>query len=168
MDWLSPVFGLLGVIVGGVLTAYTNGRSDRQQAMAAARSYAVLIRDELQVADHRIKSALESEPPIWGAVLDPGLPYAAGLWAVEHREGHREESVWPQGRDKLAPFVSLRDWEAIAYPFLLIAMLSDRQGTWTNDPNRAIPPESRRDLETLRQAIHAAQEKLGSVINQPH
>ena len=96
MDWLAPTFGLVGVLIGGVLTAYLASRAERVKARSTALAYAVLLRDKLTIASSRIESALSRGR--WGAVLDPGLPYAAGLWAVEHREGVREGSIWPESR----------------------------------------------------------------------
>ena len=160
--WLAPVFGLLGTIVGGLITAYAAGRAERKRGRSEGRAVAVLLRDELAVTDNRIAQALVSG--IWGAVLDPGLPYASGLWAVEHREGHREPSVWSESRDKLAPVMPTADWEAISRPFHLIATLCDRQGVWTNDPNRSFLPETREDLERVRASIATAQERLTRAI----
>lgn len=162
MDWLAPTFGLLGTVVGGLLTAFAADRAERRRTRRDARAVAVLLRDELAVTDHRIAEALKSG--IWGAVLDPGLPYASGLWAVEHREGHREPSVWSNSRDRLAPYVPTADWETIARPYLLISTLCDRRGVWTDDPSREFLPGTRQDLESVREAIAAAHEVLARVI----
>jgi hypothetical protein len=161
MDWLAPIFGLLGTVVGGLLTTFSTSRAERRRATTDARAVAVLLRDEIDVTDHRIAAALDSG--IWGAVLDPGLPFASGLWAVEHREGHREPSVWSTSRDRLAPFVPTPDWEIIARPFLLISTLCDRHGVWTNDPDREFLPETREDLMRLREALAAAKGALQKV-----
>jgi hypothetical protein len=162
MDWLAPTFGLLGTVVGGLLTASAANRAEGRRGERDARAVAVLLRDELTVTDNRIAEALGSG--IWGAVLDPGLPYASGLWAVEHREGHREPSVWSEGRDRLASHVPTADWETIARPYLLISTLCDRRGVWTDDPSREFLPETRRDLEAIRSAIGDACEALARVI----
>lgn len=162
MDWLAPTFALLGAVVGGLITAFAQRLAERRRARTDARAVAVLLRDELMVTDHRIRQALDSNK--WGAILDPGLPFGSGLWAVEHREGDRESSVWSESRDRLAPFVQTRDWEIIARPFLLISTLCDRQGVWTNDPGREFLPETKDDLIRLRAAIAAARASLHDVI----
>lgn len=158
MNWLAPSFGLVGTLVGGLLTIYATSRAERARGRTDARAVAVLLRDELAVTDHRIRESLKGG--YWGAILDPGLPYASGLWAVEHREGRRELSVWSEGRDRLAPFVPTADWKIIARPFLLISTLCDRKGVWTDRPDRKLLPETKQDLEQLHEAIDAAQDRL--------
>jgi hypothetical protein len=160
VDWLAPTFGLVGVLIGGVLTAYLASRADRVKARTTALAYAVLLRDELTIATSRIESALSRGR--WGAVLDPGLPYAAGLWAVEHREGVREGSIWPESRAMLAPRLKLADWEILARPFLLIATISDR--SWSDDPNRPLSQDDRANFERLLQAIGDANGVLSALI----
>jgi hypothetical protein len=150
---LAPTFGLLGVVVGGVLQAVLSGRSERRRAWQVALVDACLLRDELAVTRSRVMSALDSGR--WGAVLDPGLPYAAGLWAVEHREGRREPSVWPESGRRLAPFVRAR-WQTISAPFLSIATLSDRPGTWSDDPNRELNDATTGALRSLLAEIDDA------------
>jgi hypothetical protein len=146
MDWLAPTFALLGVIVGGLLQALLTSRAEKHRAWQAAVVDACLLRDELVITRSRVRSALDAR--IWGAVLDPGLPYAAGLWAVEHREGHREPSVWPESGRRLAPFVGTR-WETISAPFVRIATLSDRRGTWSDKPDRELTEGTLEDLRAL-------------------
>lgn len=86
-------------------------------------------------------------------MLDPGLPYGTGLWAVGHRGGTREESVWPERRRDLAPYLG-EGWATLAEPFRLIRGLSSR--FWTNNPDKALDPEERAALERLHDAICAA------------
>lgn len=162
VDWLAPTFGLLGVIIGGVLQAVLTRWGEKRRAWAAAVVDAALLRDELVITRSRVVSALEAG--IWGAVLDPGLPYAAGLWAVEHREGHREPSVWPESGRRLAPVVGTR-WQLMSAPFLRIATLPDHPGTWTDDPNRALPAHITDQLNGLIKDIDRTLALLDEIVN---
>ena len=92
MEWLAPVSALVGVIVGGVLNALLAAEFARRREFAEAALAARVVRDELALILDTVKASLHEGR--WGAILDPGLPYARGLWAVEHREGRRVESAW--------------------------------------------------------------------------
>jgi hypothetical protein len=151
MDWLAPTFGLLGVIVGGVLNAAVTYHSDRRRARAAAIVAARLLGDELRITQSRVGGAIELGR--WGPVLDPGLPYSSGLWAVEHRGGERQASAWPSMRKDIAPF--LRDqWDVVAKPFLLIDGLSTY--FWVNDPSRTLRDDEQAALRELGGALSEA------------
>jgi hypothetical protein len=151
MNWLAPTFGLLGVVVGGFLNATVTRWSENRRARAGAMVTAVLLLDELHVTDDRVRVALDLGR--WGPVLDPGLPYASGLWAVEHRGGERGTSVWIDGRQELAPFL-LQEWEKVSQPFRLIDKLSSR--FWVDDPDRQLGDDERVAFDELRQAIAEA------------
>ncbi|MFI0480339.1 hypothetical protein [Actinomadura sp. 9N215] len=151
MSLLAPIFGLLGVIVGGFLNAAVTAWSERRKTRFVAVAAACLVRDELLVTDDRVNAALELGR--WGPVLDPGLPYASGLWAVEHRQGQRSPSVWLDGRKDLVPHLR-RDWQVVSRPYRLIDGLSLR--FWVDDPNRGLGEAEREAFSELRAALAEA------------
>jgi hypothetical protein len=155
VNWLAPTFGLLGVIVGGVLNAAISSLGDRRRARAAATVAARLLGDELRVTRARVDGAISLGR--WGPVLDPGLPYSSGLWAVEHRGGERQGSVWPTMRKDMAPFLQ-DQWRVVARPFLLIDGLSTY--FWVDDPER---PLSDKELAALRELSGALSEATTAV-----
>jgi len=152
MEWLAPVAALLGVIVGGVLNAGLTAEFERRRELAAATVAARLVREELKLIRDTVRTSLRDGR--WGAILDPGLPYARGLWAVEHREGRRDESAWTAHASRLAGCVTSDDWEALAIPYERI----DRTSLWfwTDDPNRALDDKARDFLRTLSESIDPA------------
>jgi hypothetical protein len=147
----AAIFGLLGVIVGAVLNAGLTALNDRSKAKSLALVASCLLRDELRVTDDRVRGALELGR--WGPVLDPGLPYSSGLWAVEQRGGTRGKSVWPDSRKDLAPYL-LRSWSSLAEPFHLVDDLSVR--FWTNEPDRRLTEDECLAFKELRIAIAKA------------
>src|SRR5215203_6484378 len=77
------------------LNAALSAEFERRRELAAAAFGARMVRDELELIRDTVAASLRDGR--WGAILDPGLPYARGLWAVEHREGTRAGSAWPVG-----------------------------------------------------------------------
>ena len=152
MDWLAPVAGLVGVIVGGFLTAALTAELDRRRELVAATVAARFVIDELKLTRDTVEEALRTGR--WGAILDPGLPYAHGLWAVEHRGGHREPSAWVTHAAQLGRCLGSEELDAVFEPYRLTQRMSLR--FWTDDPNRAIGEEQRDYLHTLIVSIEPA------------
>ncbi len=59
MDWLAPVFGLAGVIVGGILNSSLSAVFERRRELAEARVAAKLARKELKLMSNTIRAAVD-------------------------------------------------------------------------------------------------------------
>lgn len=151
VEWIAPTFALAGVVLGAFLKAVADAFGERRKERRRAVAQARLLADELRVSGHRIRAALTLGR--WGPILDPGLPYGAGLWAVENRSGSPMPSVWPASREVLA-LLSPGEWEGISRPFLLIEGLSDL--FWTNDPDRPLSEIEEARLNDILSATEAA------------
>src|SRR5215203_4000439 len=103
-------------------------------------------------SSYGIRSRLRCARVGWGGILDPGLPYARGLWAVEHREGKRPYSAW------------ITQSGALAQGLNFASASTGRLRQSTTPGNRAQASRSRsprlpglRVLEApLRAAVHSA------------
>jgi hypothetical protein len=152
MEWLAPVAALVGVVIGGMLNAALAALGDSRTARRDALVGGRLLATELELARSLIRGSLATDR--WGAVLDPGLPYSAGLWAVEHRGGSRQTSIWPDVRSALARSLSDDEWVTVARPFALIPAIGI--GSWTDEPDRALSESDRDKLRALDAAIAQA------------
>src|ERR1700733_13065352 len=93
MVWVAPIAGLVGVIIGGLLNAVLTSEYERRRELSAAVVAARLVREELELSRDMVAASLTDGR--WGPILDPGLPYARGLKAVENRERRHMEAAWP-------------------------------------------------------------------------
>ena len=152
MTWLAPVAALLGVIVGGVLNAIVSAEFERRRELAAGAVGARMVRDELELVGDTVRAALREGR--WGPILDPGLPYARGLWAVEHRKGKRAESAWVTHSGALARCLTYEEWETVSAPYDIVDRTSLR--LWTDQPDRDLTDEARTYLERLVESVPAA------------
>ena len=152
MDWLAAVAALVGVIIGGLLNAALTYASERRSDRAAAAVAARLVTEELRLIRDTIASALEDGR--WGAILDPGLPYSRGLFAVEHREGKRPDSAWPESASALARALTAAEWEPVSTTYGLVDRLSLR--FWTDEPDRELTDDVRAALAEVIEAVPSA------------
>lgn len=156
MGWVALLAGFVGVVVGGVLPAAMSAEMDRRRELSAAAVAARFVSDELELIHDTVEAALRVGK--WGAVLDPGLPYARGLWAVEHRGGEREASAWLTHSAELARCISAREWEVVAEPYQKIRRTSLR--FWTDVPDRDLDVEARDFLHGVLGCIQPALDAL--------
>ena len=152
MEWLAPVSALVGVIVGGVLNALLAAEFARRREFAEAALAARVVRDELALILDTVKASLHEGR--WGAILDPGLPYARGLWAVEHREGRRVESAWTVHSGALARCLTYDEWKMVCAPYDIVDRTSLR--FWTDSADRDLTEEAQEYLKTLVETIPTA------------
>jgi hypothetical protein len=155
MAWIAPLAGLLGVIVGGMLNGALAAASARRNQRVAAAVASRLLSKELKLIGDTVDASLAAGT--WGAILDPGLPYSRGLWAVEHRGGVRDESAWPPARADLAIELSDAEWDAVCRPYELIDEISLK--FWTDEPDRSLD-DARAYLEDLAHAVGPARAAL--------
>jgi hypothetical protein len=156
MDWLAPVAALVGVVIGGLLNAALTDASERRRDRAAAAVAARLVTDELRLIRDTIASALEDGR--WGAILDPGLPYSRGLWAVEHREGKRPDAAWPESASALARALTAAEWEPVSTAYALVDRLGLR--FWTDEPDRELTDDVRAAFADVIEAVPSALDAL--------
>ena len=158
MDWIAPVAGLVGVIIGGLLNSVLTSEYERRREFAGAAVAARLVREELELSRDIVAASLKDGR--WGSILDPGLPYARGLKAVENRGGKHADAAWPTSAPLLARVVSMGEWDAVAQPYAIIDRVSLR--FWTDDPGRELTPEARSFLnefiETVPPALRALEQ----------
>jgi hypothetical protein len=159
MDWVSPAAALAGVIVGGLLNAMLTATYERRREFAAAAVAARLVREELRLTKDMVSASLQDGR--WGCILDPGLPYARSLQAVEHRKGGRSDAAWPNSAPLLARVLATEEWDAVTKPYGLIDRASLR--FLTDDPARELTSDARIFLGELVDAIPAAIQALEQV-----
>jgi hypothetical protein len=151
MELIAPAAAILGVIVGGVLSASLNAEFNRRREFAEAAVAARAVRTELSLTRDIADASMRDGR--WGAILDPGLPYARGLWAVEHREGKRSDSAWVTHGGALARCLTFEEWETVSAPYDVV----DRTFVlWTDDPNRELTDDARDHFRALVASIPPA------------
>lgn len=155
-DWIAPVAALIGVVIGGLLNAILTANYERRKEFAAAAVAARLVREELEFTKDMVATSLREGR--WGCILDPGLPYARGLWAVEHREGKRVDAAWPNSAPLLARALAPEEWEAVTKPYGLIDRTSLR--FWTDDPARELTSDARDFLNEFVAVVPPAVQAL--------
>ena len=159
MEWLAPVAALVGVVVGGVLNAGLSAEFERRRELAAGAVAARFVSEEWELIADTAAAAVRAGR--WGPVLDPGLPYSRGLWAVEHRGGERESSAWLTHSGELARCLTSSEWEAVTRPYQTIREVSLR--FWTDDPNRPLDGDATAFLNKLSASIRPALVALAPV-----
>ena len=82
------------------------------------------------------------------------VPYARGLWAVEHRGGQREPSAWVTHAAQLGRCLDSAELDAVFEPYRLTQRISLK--SYTDDPNRAINDGERDYLQALIVSIEPA------------
>jgi hypothetical protein len=94
---LAAVFGLVGVVIGGLLNGAVNWRLERARERLAARASARLLSDSL-------------------ARLDKSLPLMKRASSVQivHPDVGASLDDWAQHRERLAPVLSIAQWTAVA------------------------------------------------------
>jgi hypothetical protein len=138
--------------LNSALTIELERRKQLADGMFAAR----LVRDELQLMDTLIERSLDAKK--WGAILDPGLPYARGLWAVEHRDGTRPPSAWETRGQDLALTLTIAEWDAVYQPYKEVERTA--ADFWTDRPDRELDRAAGAFFEHIRTLIPPAVEAL--------
>lgn len=110
----AAIFGLVGVIVGGVLNGLVSYWLERQREQRAVRAAARLLMDPLQAIDGELD-----------------LVFATREWSVlRHKELEAVDALWLQHRGLLASHnAPLDDWQAVGGAFQAVRALY----TWTRD-----------------------------------
>jgi hypothetical protein len=158
MNWLAPTAALLGVIIGGLLNAILTAGYEHRREFAAAAVAARLVRAELELTRDMIIESLADGR--WGSILDPGLPYSRGFWAVDHREGKRPDAAWLSSAPLLARVLTAEEWEAVVRPYGLIDRTSLQFPT--DEPDRDLTSEAdiffRELVDTVSPALQALEQ----------
>lgn len=129
---IAALFGLLGVVVGGVLTGVVTAGLDRVRDSRRALVAARLVQDDLSYIQAVLK--VEIEEGVWKRLTgdEPPLPFDA----------------WNEGRDLLAAHLTFLEWT--------VASVAARQASRvvqvapTNPKaGHAITPGERANMETM-------------------
>jgi hypothetical protein len=121
---LTPaVFGLVGVVVGGLLNglvgAVADSRRDRREATVAAR----LVRHEIEFLSAEVASWVRE-----GEVPESAVPLKREAWDAHH--------------EILARVLLARDWDMLAATYTWVELMN-------NDPERSVGPISRDFCESV-------------------
>jgi len=105
----DAIFGLVGVVIGGLLTGalqvFQQRRSDRAEARAAARLLSAELSEQLQYLDALVKQ-------------DP---------AVRGNEHAPTISAWPKYRAAMARLLDDRTWQAVAGAYVELSRMNSSQ-----------------------------------------
>jgi hypothetical protein len=133
----GAIFGLIGVVVGGLLTAavqaFQEWRSQRTLSRAAAR----LLSAELSVQQSILEDRGSDEP---------AEPVSDEMPAV---------SDWPQSRAVMARVLDDEAWIAVAGAYAKLLLWH-----WESPASRETSEEKRRELLTLATEVEAARATL--------
>lgn len=105
------LFALLGVILGGVVTAGVTFFQEARRTRAARRVAARIMVDQLLLAGHKLHRTGSS-----------------GVWAFEseaERQRVLSDAHWIRQRELFASSLSARDWDVVSAAFGWLARLSD-------------------------------------------
>jgi hypothetical protein len=116
-DWISALFVLAGVIVGGLLTGGVTLALDTRREKRAARAAARLVVAELNEIGARLNAAV-----------------AAGVYGPEAGGLPLPDREWLEGRTLLAVALSDEEWDAVAHAYLNVVRVAI--ALQMNDPPR--------------------------------
>lgn len=129
---LTATFGLLGVIVGGVLNGVVTAALDRVQNARRAQVVARLVQDDLTY----MKAVLEAEinEGVWKRITPdaPPVPFDS----------------WRDGRDVLAGHLSFEEW-AVASIAARQALFIVHRAPTNPKSGQSINPREKANLETM-------------------
>jgi hypothetical protein len=151
----AAIFGLIGVVVGALLTAAREYLMARRQERAAARANARLLKVDLQ----RALDAIEH-------CLLPGRPPKAGPWDQE-----LGADGWSDRLNLLATTMRDDDWEPVATAFVLVEKV--RHGIasrWVADMRRerAVRAELAQASTQIEAALRALTHPARATPARPH
>jgi hypothetical protein len=104
MDWIPAFFGLVGVIVGGLITAGSNYYLDRQ------REQATRARDNLNYEIEIKRAARLIDEELYGAKASVESVIELRLWSPEMEP---KTEAWQEYGPIMAPRLSFDDWKAL-------------------------------------------------------
>lgn len=128
----SALFGLLGVVVGGVLTGVVSAGLDRVRDARRALVAARLVQDDLSYIQAVLK--VEIAEGVWKRLTpnEPALPFDA----------------WSDGRDLLAAHLTFLEW-TVASVAARQALRVVQVAPTNPKAGHAITPGERANLETM-------------------
>jgi hypothetical protein len=103
--WIAAIFGLVGVVVGGLLNAATTAWSDRRRGASATRAASRLVRNELRFIGAHL--AASSRAGVYGPEADEPLP----------------RGQWEQHSGQLAASLDDDLWESVSMAHAMVASL---------------------------------------------
>ena len=140
---LTGLFGLLGVLVGAVLTPWMNRRADERRDFESAREAWLLLRedarDALEVADERLK---KDRWPI-----------------VSHQDW---SSVWRASRGTLVRHVDARSFRSVAAAFTRMDRFESAVNTPREPNQRSLNDLDREFLADMSALLTSALDTLDS------
>jgi hypothetical protein len=95
---LTGLFGLLGVVVGALLTPWMNRRADERRDLETAREARLLVREDVRVALKVVQERLKK-----------------GRWPIVSRQDW--SSVWRSSRGILVRHLDERSFRLVAVEF---------------------------------------------------
>jgi hypothetical protein len=133
----GAIFGLIGVVVGGLLTAAVQAFQEWRSQRTLSRTAARLLSAELSVQQHILEHLASDEP---------AEPVSDKMPAV---------SDWPQRRAVMARLLDDKAWIAVAGAYAKLLLWH-----WESPASRATSEEQRRELLTLATELQAARATL--------
>ncbi|MEA2493953.1 MAG: hypothetical protein QOJ29_1864 [Thermoleophilaceae bacterium] len=158
----AAIFGLLGVLVGGILNGVVSLALDGVRARRAARGSALLVMEQLIPTIAALR--MTGEMPVWGMLMQPGVgrrdawdEHKATLQVVLSPEewqvlgvtfGQLDHAV--EERDLVTNGEPISDGQAngLSRTFLLASMSLAYLGAITHMPSRRHPIKRRKFVET--------------------
>ena len=137
---LGAIFGLLGVVIGGLLTAGVSFIFERRRERIQTRADARLILINYKMFSLYIDEALNGD--VWPDIL-PNVEWAYNIWL--------------SARPNLASTLSAADWDTIATGMRLI---EDAIGPLQGRSGQPIDPRDKALLPTQADAAQQATEVL--------
>jgi hypothetical protein len=139
----AAIFGLVGVLIGGVLSSAGEAWLDRRRQLLEGIPAARLVSSELRVVDQAIQE-ITWQKRVQTPAESPDLPVV----------------LWHEHRAALAVVLTFADWERVARPYAVAAWVNE----FRSRPSGAeLSPGELEKINTAATQITKAIELLNSV-----
>lgn len=144
---MSAAFiALLGVVIGGLLTAVLNYLLEARRNFLAARMAARLVVEELKPPAIRLRSMLKHDS--W--LYDPKPPFGSA-------------AVWTEYRQTLALGLSWYEWSAVSFAYSQLAAANDQWESNGKPRGKPLSATTRAIFETVLVNVEHGQRSLERV-----
>jgi hypothetical protein len=142
----AAIFGLLGVLVGALVTGFVNYVLERRRELVEARAAARLMRSEVVAAGEAVATTLEE-----------------GEWPISYRPTWRES--WIAYRRALAGRLPGEDFEAVARAYARMDQLQGGFETGRPPDERALSDVDRKHMkQDVEPTLGPAQARLDTFL----
>lgn len=138
---LTGLFGLLGVVVGAVLTPWVNRRADERRDLETAREARLLLREDVRVALEVTTERLQK-----------------GKWPIVSQQDW--SSVWRSSRGILVRHLDERSFRQVAVAFSRMDRLESAVNTPRDPSQRSLSDADREFLDEMSGLLAVALESL--------